>query len=327
MRILYIGGTGQISWDCVHESVRQGHAVSVFNRGHHNAGLPETVACISGDRFDDAAYSALAERDFDVVCQFRTFVPAEMRRDIEVFAGHTGQFVFISSASAYHKPPLQAVITEAVPLHNPYSAYSAAKAACEAVLREQERLPYTIVRPSHTCRSKPTTAMGEGGLALQRMLAGKPVVVPGDGTALWTVTHASDFAPPFVRLLGCPRALGQAFHLTGPWAYRWDAIYAAFGAAVGAGTPHIVHVPTDTLLRYNPAWEAALLGDKAWTTQFDNSAIKAVAGDFTCRVDLDALARRVTAAWRAEGGESVPPDPALDALFDRIAAEQSDLGR
>ena len=322
MKVLYVGGNGQISFDCVHESVRQGHAVAVFNRGRHNAGLPDGVEVITGDFDDESTYAPLAERGFDVICQFRAFVPAHVERDIRIFGGTPLQYVFISSASAYLKPPPAQVITEDVPLGNPYSDYSQNKADCEAVLRAQAALPYTIVRPSHTTRSKPTTAMGEGGLALQRMRAGKPVIVPGDGTALWTVTHARDFAPPFVRLFGNPGALGQAFHLTGPNAYRWDAIYQALGRACGVDPIDIVHVTTDALLRYNPAWQAALPGDKTWTTQFDNARIKQVVGDFDCPIELEELATLVVAQWKADGGADEPPDAELDALMDRIVMEQ-----
>lgn len=323
MKVLYVGGNGQISFDCVHETVRQGHEVSVFNRGLHNAGLPDEIEVIKGDFDDDAGYTALGSCGFDVICQFRAFVPQDVERDIRAFGDTPQQYVFISSASAYRKPPQVQFITEDVPLVNPFWDYSRKKADCEAVLRAQGKLPYTIVRPSHTSRSRPTTAMGEGGLALQRMLAGKPVIVPGDGTALWTLTHSRDFAPPFVRLLGNERALGQAFHLTGPNAYRWDAVYQALGRACGANTIDIVHVATDTLLQYNPDWEGPLLGDKAWTTQFDNSRIKQVVGEFDCPIELDELATLVVAQWKAEGGQDEPVDAELDALMDRIAAEQS----
>lgn len=326
MKILYVGGNGQISFDCVHESVRQGHEVAVFNRGRHNAGLPDGIEVITGDFDDEATYAPLAGRGFDVICQFRAFVPQHVERDIRIFGGLLPQYIFISSASAYQKPPPAQIITETVPLLNPFSDYSQNKADCEALLRSQVALPYTIVRPSHTTRSRPTTAMGEGGVALRRMRTGSPVIVPGDGTSLWTVTHARDFAPPFVNLLGNARALGQAFHLTSSHAYCWDAIYRAFGRASGVDPIDIVHVPTDTLLKYNPDWRASLLGDKAWTTQFDNSRIKQVAGDFDCPIELDELAALVVAAWEAAGGADEPVDAAMDALMDRIAADQRALG-
>ena len=213
MKVLYIGGTGQISFDCVHESVRQGHEVWVFNRGHHNQGLPPSVNHLQGDIQDDECYRQIADMQFDVICQFRVFTPEQMKRDIEFFADCVGQYIFISSASAYQKPLPHYLITEEMPLSNPYAQYSQNKAECEFLLQKQDRLPYTIVRPSHTSRSKITTAMGEGYIAAWRILHDKPVVIPGDGTNLWVVTAAQDFAPPFVRLLGNQEAINQHFHL------------------------------------------------------------------------------------------------------------------
>ena len=297
MRVLYIGGTGEISFDCIHESVRRGHEVTVYNRGHHNAGLPKQCRFVAGDVEDDAAYGRLAAQGFDVVCQFRLFTPAALERDIRLFSGHTGQYVFISSASAYRKPVRGLPITEATPLENPWWEYSRAKAEMEALLQRQSRLPYTIVRPSHTYRLKMPTPM-PGNIEVSRMLRGKPVVLHGDGEALWTITHAEDFARPFARLLGNPRALGVELQL--------------------------FHVASDTLVRYHPEWAGPLLGDKSPSVTFDNRKVKAVAGDFECPID----------PWRGMKlvAERYPPspddfDPALDALLDRIAAEQGALGR
>ena len=211
MRVLYIGGSGEISFDCIHETVRLGHEVTVFNRGHHNAGLPSDCRLVTGDITDDAAYAALAKEHVDVICQFRLFAPQEMERDIACFSGNCGQYVFISSASAYQKPVRNLPITEATPLHNPFWAYSRAKAEMESLLRHQRALPYTIVRPSHTYRTKMPTALGG---EVSRLLRGLPVVVHGDGESLWTITHASEFARPFARLLGNARAIGEAFHIT-----------------------------------------------------------------------------------------------------------------
>ena len=162
MRVLYIGGTGEISFECIHESVRLGHDVSVFNRGNHNAGLPAACRVIVGDVGDDAAYRQLAAREFDVVCQFRLFAPEAMERDLGTFAGHCGQYVYISSASAYQKPLRDLPIRESTPLGNPYWAYSRAKAAMEGQLRAQSGLPFTIVRPSHTYRTRMPTPLGSG---------------------------------------------------------------------------------------------------------------------------------------------------------------------
>jgi nucleoside-diphosphate-sugar epimerase len=323
MRVLYIGGTGEISFDCIHESVRLGHDVTVFNRGNRNAGLPPACHLVRGDLEDDADYARLAGGNYDVVCQFRLFAPDALRRDLALFTGHCGQYVFISSASAYRKPVRGLPITEATPLDNPHWPYSRAKAEMEALLRAQERLPYTIVRPSHTYRTKMPTPMADN-VEVSRLLRGRPVVLHGDGESLWTVTHAEDFARPFARLLGVPRALGEAFHITSDRSWSWNEIFEAIAAALGVGRPALVHVASDTLVRYRAEWEGPLLGDKSPSVGFDNRKVKSVAGEFACPID----------PWRGMRmvAERHPPsaddfDPALDRLLDRIAAEQEALGR
>ncbi len=322
MRVLYVGGTGEISFDCIHETVRLGHEVTVFNRGHHNAGLPPACRFVTGDVEDDAAYGRLAREHFDVVCQFRLFAPAALERDLALFGGRCGQYVFISTASAYRKPVRGLPITEATPLDNPYWPYSRAKAEMEALLVAQDQVPFTIVRPSHTYRTRMPTPMPEH-IEVSRMLRGKPVVLHGDGESLWTVTHAEDFARPFARLLGEPRALGEAFHITGDRAWSWNEIFEAIATAL-AVRPTLVHVASDTLVRYNPDWAGPLLGDKSPSVTFDNRKVKSVVGDFDCPID----------PWRGMRmvAERHPPaaddfDPALDALLDRIVAEQEALGR
>jgi nucleoside-diphosphate-sugar epimerase len=323
MRVLYVGGTGEISFDCIHESVRLGHEVTVFNRGRHNAGLPAECRFVAGDLRDDAAYGRLASASYDAVCQFRLFDPAALARDLALFSGRCGQYVFISSASAYRKPVRHLPITEATPLDNPYWAYSRAKAEIEARLRSQDRLPFTIVRPSHTYRAEMPTPMG-GNLVVSRLLRGKPVVVHGDGESLWTLTHAEDFARPFARLLGERRALGEAFHITGDRAWSWNEIHEAIAAALGVAKYSLVHVASETLARYHPDWLGPLLGDKSPSVTFDNRKVKAVVGDFDCPID-PWRGMRMVADRYPQTAEGV--DPVLDALLDRIAVEQEKLGR
>lgn len=326
MKVLFIGGTGQISFDCVHESVRAGHETWVFNRGNSNAGLPEEVRFLTGDFEDNLAYRQIVAEGFDVICQFRVFSPSQLQRDLEIFSGQVQQYIFISTASAYEKPVRHHVITEQVPLINLYWEYSRQKAACEALLLAQDALPYTILRPSHTSRDRWATAMGEADVAAIRMLRGKPVVVPGDGQSLWTITAATDFAPPFVRLFGNPAALGEVFHLTSDQAYTWERIYRAIGSALGVEA-QLVYVPTDVLIRYEPAWEGPLWGDKSWSVTFDNRKIKEVVGDFSCDTSLDVFMARLASAFRARGGADIPLDASLDGLFDRIIADIQGLGR
>ena len=319
MHILYIGGSGEISFECVHECIRLGHDVTVFNRGNNNAGLPSECRFRVGTTEDDDAYAALAAEHFDVVCQFRLFEPEELQRDLDVFSGRCGQYVFISSASAYRKPLGALPITEETPLGNPYWDYSRAKARMETMLREQAALPFTIVRPSHTYRTRMPMPIRHSA---SRLVRGKPVIVHGDGESLWTVTHASDFARPFARLLGNPRALGEAFHITHHQAWPWNEVVAAAAAALGVEAD-VVHVPSDTLVRYNPAWEGTLLGDKAVSVMYDNTKVQSVAGDFPCRLDVWAGMRLVAEQHPQRPGDL---EPAIDRLMDRIAAEQRALG-
>lgn len=322
LRVLFIGGSGQISLPCVVNAVTAGHHVTVLNRGKSADHLPSSVTRKIGDMRDDRSYSKAADGTYDVVCQFLVFEPEQAARDIALFAGKTGQYIFISSASAYRKPVTDFPITEAVPLDNPYWHYSRQKAACEKLLLEQDRLPVTIVRPSHTIQTKFPTAFGEGEAAISRMLRNLPIIVPGDGKALWTLTRSEDFAPPFVGLFGKAQALGEAYHLTSDHAYPWDAIYAAIGRAVGA-EPDLVHVPTDNLVRFHPDWEGFLKGDKAYSVLFDNSKIKSIVGDFSCERDLDKLMQAPLEHWLARGGgETAMSSDRLDPLFDRIVALQ-----
>jgi nucleoside-diphosphate-sugar epimerase len=321
MRVLYVGGTGEISFDCIHESVRLGHEVTVYNRGNHNTGLPAACRLVTGDVNDDDAYARLARQDFDVVCQFRLFTTEAIERDLAMFRGHCDQYVFISSASAYRKPVRNLPITEATPVENRFWEYSQAKADMEAILRRQAEVPYTIVRPSHTYRTHMPTPMGDN-IEVSRLLRGKPVVVHGDGESLWTVTHAEDFARPFARLLGNPRATGEDFHITSDRQWSWNEIFEAIAAAIGAPEPSFVHVPSGTLICYRPEWEGPLLGDKSYSVIFDNAKVKAVAGDFACPID----------PWRGMQmvAERYPPhdrcDPAMDRLLDRIVNDQRRLG-
>jgi nucleoside-diphosphate-sugar epimerase len=321
MRVLYIGGTGEISFDCIHESVGLGHEVSVFNRGRNNAGLPRECRFITGDVHDDASYGRLAAERFDVVCQFRLFSPDEMRRDIALFSGHCGQYLFISSASAYAKPVRTLPITETTLLDNPYWAYSRAKAEMESLLQAQSELRFTVVRPSHTYRTRMPTPLGR--IEVSRLLRGKPVVIHGDGESLWTVTHASDFARPFVRLLGEPGALGEAFHITNDRSWSWNVIMEAIAAALGVADHEVVHVASDTLVKYNPEWEGPLLGDKSASVIFDNRKVKSVVGDFACPIGPREGMRLVAARH-----PPVPDDfdPTEDHLLDRIVTEQRELG-
>jgi nucleoside-diphosphate-sugar epimerase len=259
--------------------------------------------------------------DFDSVVDFVAFTTDHVRADLDLFRGRTRQYVFISTASAYQTPPSRLPVTESTPLRNPYWQYSRDKIACEDLLVAEYRddgFPATIVRPSHTYDATKTVLSG-GWTSLARMLAGKPVIVHGDGSSLWTVTHNTDFARAFVPLLGHPRTLGEAFHITSDDVLTWDQIAYALGAALGV-TPRIVHVPSDVIAAHDPEWGAGLLGDKAHSMVFDNSKVKSVVPGWRAVVPFEQGAREIVRWYTEEPGRQVA-DVKLDALMDKLAAD------
>lgn len=312
-KILYIGGTGTISYACIHEAIKAGQDVTVFNRGKSGETLPDGVRLISGDMNDDTSYSALANEKWDTVCQFLAFTKDQVKRDVEIFKGATDQYIFISSASAYAKPIDSSRVTEETPLINPHWQYSRNKAECEEYLKSSG-MPYTIVRPSHTMRHKLPDPMGTEGTMLHRLRTGKPIIVQGDGTSLWTLTRAEDFAIPFVGLCGNPNAINDVFHITGDVGFTWDHIVKTIAAGIGVEA-NILHVATDTLARFNPEWNGGLNGDKSHCALFDNSKVKRVGGDFQAETDLSkVLAGPLAGALARNDG----PNAEIDGLFDRI---------
>jgi nucleoside-diphosphate-sugar epimerase len=325
MNILFVGGTGQISLPCVELAARGGHQVAVFNRGQRDEALPAGVESIVGDMQDPASYRRLGERHWDVVAQFMVFTPDQMQQDIDVFTGNTGQYIFISSASVYRKSIHEYITTEAgTPPENPYWPYSQAKIACENLMKASA-LPWTNVRPSHTVRSGLPTMLNEGDAVGHRLLAGKPILVTGDGTSIWTLTRSEDFAKPFVKLFGNKAALNEDFHITGDTGFTWDAIYSTIAAGLGVQVK-LVHVPTDTVVRYNPDWAGPLLGDKTWTVLFDNSKIKRIAGDFECETDLSKILAEPVRYFKKRQAAKVPYNTDNEATIDRIIFDQQALG-
>src|SRR5450631_563201 len=246
LRVLFIGGSGIISAACSQLAAERGIKLSVLNRGTtYLRPLPPEATVLHGDIRDHlAAREALGDLEFDAVVDWVAFTPGQVQADIGLFRGRTGQYVFISSASAYQTPPARLPVTESTPLRNPFWQYSRNKIACEELLTRAYRddgFPATIVRPSHTY-DKTLVPFDGGWTVLGRMRQGKPVLVHGDGTSLWTLTHHADFARGFVPLLGHPRAVGDAFHITSDDVLTWDQIARALGSAFGV-TPRIVHVP------------------------------------------------------------------------------------
>lgn len=296
MKVLFIGGTGTISTAISKELIQGGHELFLINRGNRNAELPEgNVHYLIGDINDEAAILKLIEgHKFDVVADFIAFVPEQLERDYRLFKDRTKQFIFISSASAYQKPLSHYVITESTPLSNPYWGYSRNKIACEEYLTKlyrEEGYPITIVRPSHTYdeRSIPLGIHGNTGSwqVVKRMLEGKPVIIQGDGTSLWTMTHNSDFAKGFIGLMGNLHAIGEAVHITTDESLTWNQIYQAIADALNVNfKPY--YVATEFLEACSPYdLRGSLIGDKANSVVFDNSKLKRLVPGFTATVRFD----------------------------------------
>lgn len=319
--ILFIGGTGTISSACVREALGQGFAVTVLNRGRTTLRpAPDGVEVIRADLEDDRSLaSAIGSRSFDVVADFMTFTPDRLRRNLELLDGRAGQYVFTSSASAYAKPVASLPIRESTPLRNPYWQYSRDKIACEDLLvakYRDEGFPATIVRPSHTY-DQFRNPIEAGWTQIARLRAGKPAVVHGDGTSLWTLTHASDFAYSYAGLLARPAAIGEAYHITGDEFLTWDAIYTALANAAGVDTPDLVHVASETIARVIPEAGPGLLGDKAHSVVFDNTKVRALRPGFVQRIPFAVGARQIIAAHDAHP-ELQKFDPELDAKLDEL---------
>ncbi|MFJ3403218.1 NAD-dependent epimerase/dehydratase family protein [Promicromonospora sp. NPDC090134] len=321
--ILFIGGSGIISHASVARAARLGHRVTVLNRGRSSTRtVPSEVETLVADANDaEAVAAALRGREFDVVAQFRTFGPEHVARDVAQFAGRTGQYVFISSASAYQTPPSRLPVRESTPLRNPFWQYSRDKIACEDLLVHEYRengFPATIVRPSHTYDRTVLPTSG-GWTDVARMRAGKPVIVHGDGTSLWTITHTEDFAVGFVGLLGHPLAVGDTFHITGTHAPTWDQIYTWLAEAAGVPGPDLVHVASETIARALPDLGPGLVGDKAHSMVFDNSKVRTLVPEFGTTITYDIGAEEQI-SWFDDHPEAQVVDAGLDAAFDRLAA-------
>jgi nucleoside-diphosphate-sugar epimerase len=322
MRVLFIGGTGNISSACTRRALEKNVEVIHLNRGTRSEKVPQGVTTLRADiRNADEVRRALGGMRFDSVTQWLGYLPEHVETDIARFRDRTAQYVFISSASAYRKPLPHPVITESTPLGNPFWEYSQNKIACERLLErawEDSRFPYTVVRPSHTYDDGwiPTCFGSRDYTVARRILDGKEIVVPGDGQSLWTLTHASDFARGFIGLLGNPTAIGQAFHITSDEFLTWETIHQTIGLALGAG-PRIVHVPSDFVARVCPERGKSLLGDKAHSAIFDNSKIKRYVPEFRATIPFAEGIRR-SLAWLDAHPESKKVDAVIDGEYAKV---------
>jgi nucleoside-diphosphate-sugar epimerase len=326
MRVLFIGGTGILSSACTELALARGHDVYVLNRGQRSKTPEGARALVADVRDAGAVRGALGTRSWDAVVDFIAFAPEDIERDLTLFRGSTAQYVLVSSASAYQRPCSHYLVTESTPLANPFWSYSRDKIACEdRLLRafRDEQFPAVIVRPSLT--------FGETQIALainswqksytvvDRMRRGLPVIVPGDGTSLWTITHNTDFAKGLVGLLGCSQAIGHAFHVTSDEVQTWDQYYRAVAAAAGVTDPKLIHIATDFIAACLPDIAAGLLGDKATSVVMDNTKIKRFVPDFVATTRFrDGMER--TLRWFDGDAARRVVDEAANRRYDRLLA-------
>jgi nucleoside-diphosphate-sugar epimerase len=324
MKVLFIGGTGIISMACTRLALERGIDLTLLNRGRRSVPLPTGAKTLTADIDDAVAVSqALAGASFDAVVDWIAFEPAHVERDIALFRGRTRQYIFISSASAYQKPAAQYLITESTPLANPYWDYAQQKIACEDRLMRayrEEGFPITIVRPSLTYGDAQITlainSWTKSYTVVDRMRQGKKVIVPGDGSSLWVITHNTDFAKGLVGLLAREQAIGHAFHITSDEVMCWDQWYRLTAEASGV-EPHLVHMPSDFIAACVPEARGGLLGDKAVSVVFDNTKIKRFVPGYCATVPFTQGIRR-TIAWFDADPARRQIDEQANTLWDKL---------
>ncbi len=328
MKLLFIGGTGLISSACSELAIQRGHDLTLLNRStSRKYAPPEAAKVVIADVHADADKldRSLSGQHFDAIVDFIAFTRDDIERDLQLFRDRTGQFMFISSASAYQKPPQHYLITEETPLENPYWQYSRDKIECERRLMEAcsaEGFPATIVRPSLTYGpSQIPFCVGSWEhpwTLIDRMQRGKKIIVPGDGTSLWVVTWNADFAKGLVGLLGKPEAIGEVYQITSDEVLTWDQLHLEAFRALDL-KPNILHVPADVIAAYWPHAQGSLIGDKIHSVVFDNSKIKKLVPDFQCEVDWGHGLRRSIAWYRAHP-EFQTIDQQMERTMDAIVA-------
>lgn len=332
MKVLFVGGTGTISTAISKLLVKKNCELYVLNRGTRNKELPECVNILQADINDEEKVKSLISNlTFDVVADFICYTPEQLERDYRLFNGKTKQFMFISSASIYQKPISNYKITEGTPLYNPYWEYSRNKIACEEFLNKKYRedgFPITIIRPSHTYseRSIPTGFHGSNGSwqIAKRMLDGKPVIIHGDGTSLWTLTHSEDFAKGFIGLMGNIHAIGESIHITSDEVVNWNQIYSIIADALGVKL-NAIHVPSEILAKCKHYdCRGSLIGDKANSVVFDNSKLKKLVPDFVATIRVDQGIKR-TVNYILENKEYQKEDIEFDKLCDKIVTAMDNL--
>ncbi|MDZ7317332.1 MAG: SDR family oxidoreductase [candidate division KSB1 bacterium] len=321
MRILFIGGTGVISSACTEAAIEKGIEVVLFNRGKSIRPAPPRAQVVHVNARDPRQLQNVVENQFfDVVVDWIAYTPADIELDLLAFRGRCRQFIFISSASVYQTPPAVLPVTEDTPLENPYWQYSRDKIACERRLeqaRRKEGFPVTIVRPSHTYDKTMLPCRG-GWTTIDRMRRGLPVIIHGDGTSIWTLTHHRDFAKGFVGLLGREDAVGEAFHITSEEWLTWNQIYEILADAAGASL-EAVHVPSEWIAALDPNIGAGLLGDKMHSMIFDNRKIRRFVPEFRCEIPFREGAKEII-AWYDQHPEFQKIDENYQQLSERLVS-------
>jgi nucleoside-diphosphate-sugar epimerase len=319
MKVLFIGGSGIISSACTPLAVERGLEVTLFNRGQSFREIPPGVRVLHGDiRDKEGAARVLGDETFDVVVNWIAFATEHIETDLALFQNRTRQYIFISSASAYQTPPARLPVTESTPLYNPVWEYSGNKIACEERLLRayrEDNFPMTVVRPSHTY-DKTLLPMNGGYTIVDRMRQGKKVIIYGDGTSLWTLTHHRDFAKGFVGLLGNTHAIGDTFHITSDEILTWNQIFNEVARAAGTRA-NVVHISSDLIAQYIPTWGDGLLGDKTHSMIFDNTKIKRVVPDYKATIPFARGADEIMAWYDA--------DPARQKVDEELNQQMDNL--
>lgn len=321
MKVLFIGGTGNISLSASRLAVSKGIELYLLNRGTREVQVAGAKVIRANIKEPDSVASAVAGHQFDTVVDWIGFIPADMENDFHIFRNCTRQFIFISSASAYEKPLTHPFVTESTPLANPFWEYSRNKIACEDFLIRTYRehgFPVTIVRPSLTYDTVFPVAIGGWNdfTLVSRMRRGKRIISHGDGTSLWTITHAEDFAKGLVGLLGNPHSIGHSFHITSDEVLTWDQIYQAIAAAAGTRA-EIVHIPTDVIEKVIPEWGPGIRGDKGVSAIFDNGKIRSFVPEFKATIPFLEGIRR-TVAWFEADPKRMVIQEKIDARMDEL---------
>jgi len=326
MKVLFIGGTGTISAACTKLAAQRGIELTLLTRGQREVSIPPGVKALTADIHDKSSVIRACDGlSFDAIVDWVAYTPADIERDIELFRGRTRQFIFISSASAYQRPPANYLITESTALSNPYWEYAGNKIACEERLwkaHREEGFPVTIVRPSLTFGDMTIPLVINSSknpyTIVDRMLRGQEIIVPGDGSSLWVITHNSDFAKGLVGLLGNEKAIGQAFHITTDEVKTWDQFYRDVAEAIGV-EPRLVHISSDFIIACLPDQRGRLLGDKSTSVVFDNSKIKRFVPEYRATTTF-AQGIRQSLAWFGGDASRKQIDSDANATWDKLIA-------